>query len=801
MSKCDLHIHSRHSDRSEEWLFRRFDFPDSFSAPKDLYRQLLESGMDYITITDHDSIDGCLEIADLPNTFISEQVTTYFPQDPCKIQILVWGITEAQHTDIVILRDNIFTLQRYFQQHQIAHAVAHPPYSINGKLDVSHLERLILLFKHFEGLNGLRDALLSDLAQSLFGSLTPEKIDIFANRHNLAPTHAEPWKKIFTAGSDDHGGQFFASAYTETPAANSAQKFLEHVSAGDCKMQGSGGTPLALSHGFYNTVSCFIQDRFHEKLGPSAVLLEQMFSRFMEGKDPTEFSLKEKATFIAQGVLSGKIFELAKPANVSLWKELSGYFQRPEVKAKLAEELNGVTEPERRTFLMANMVAEQLAFRLFHKFVQQITSGNMLESMHALSAIAPILVILAPYIYGFHSQAPSRTWLRRIFREMTGQIPPALQNRKRAWFTDTLEDVNGVATTIRKMTAAGAAEGKELIVVTSRGEIEIDNIPIKNFPPIGEFELPEYELQKLSFPPILQMLDYIQREKFTEIIISTPGPIGLTGLLAAKMLNLQTSGIYHTDFPQYIGILTDDNFWESVAWRYMHWFYGQLDTVFVNSEEYRQSWIKRGFDPEKLQIFPRGLDHHLFNPERGYLGFWEKFDANTNGEVRLLYVGRISKEKDLDVLAQAYQRLRDEGLSIKLFVVGHGPYSETLAETLPDAVFTGYLKGKELAAAYASADIFVFPSTTDTFGNVIIEAQASGVPVIVSDSGGPKELVEDKTNGLITKSHDVDDFTRAIRELVVDPTLRKQMGDHARRSVVDRSWPNAFRKFWSITEG
>src|SRR5207237_10380035 len=177
-----------------------------------------------------------------------------------------------------------------------------------------------------------------------------------------------------------------------------------------------------------------------------------------------------------------------------------------------------------------------------------------------------ISIILAAYIYGFHSQAPSRVSLRRIFMELTGAIPEALQNRKRAWFTDTLEDVNGVATTIRKMTAAGAAAGKDLTVVTSRGELNINNIPIKNFRPIGEFELPKSELQKLSFPPILRILDYIQREKFTEIIISTPGPVGLTGLLAAKMLNLQTSGIYHTDFPQYIRILTEDSFLESVAW-------------------------------------------------------------------------------------------------------------------------------------------------------------------------------------------------------------------------------------------
>ena len=164
MSRCDLHIHSRHSARTEEWLFRRFDFPDSYSDPKQLYEQLRKRGMDYVTITDHDSIDGCLEIAHLPRIFISEQVTTYFPHDACKLHILVWGISEQQHRDIESVRENIFDLQRYLQRGQIAHAVAHPLYSVNGKLEAMHLEQLILLFKHFEGINGLRDALLSDLA-------------------------------------------------------------------------------------------------------------------------------------------------------------------------------------------------------------------------------------------------------------------------------------------------------------------------------------------------------------------------------------------------------------------------------------------------------------------------------------------------------------------------------------------------------------------------------------------------------------------------------------------------------------
>src|SRR5438045_8906147 len=162
---------------------------------------------------------------------------------------------------------------------QVTHAVAHPLYSVNGKLEACHLEQLILLFKYFEGINWLRDVLLSDLAQTLFTQLTPDKIDLFANRHNLAPTHAEPWKKILIGGSDDHGGQFAASAYTETPAANSPEKFLEHVRNGYCSVAGPGGTPLAFSHGCYNTVRCFIEARFHEKLAPSAALLCIVFSR------------------------------------------------------------------------------------------------------------------------------------------------------------------------------------------------------------------------------------------------------------------------------------------------------------------------------------------------------------------------------------------------------------------------------------------------------------------------------------------------------------------------------------------
>ncbi len=797
-SKVDLHVHSRYSNRSPEWLLRRFDVPDSYSDPRKLHAILRERGMDFVTITDHDRIDGCLDIADLPGVFISEQVTTWFPEDHCQVHILVWGLSEPQHRDISHIRDNIYDLQKYLAAENLAHAVAHPLYRLDEKFSRRHIERLLLLFRHFEGLNGLRDALLSELIQSLLGSLTPAKMEELAANQGLAPTHPEPWIKVLTAGSDDHGGISPARAWSELPRSASVPDLLGHLRAGHVTINGTGGTPLGLSHGVYQILYSFIREKFFRGSSQSGDLIEKVFSRFMEGRDPTEFSFPEKMAFLAQGIATGKIFELAKPMNASLWKQFATLFSHSDFKGSLARETAGIAEPERRAFIIANSLANQVAYRVFTRFVREISTGNPLESIQDISALTPILVALAPYLYAFQSQTPDRRWLAGVLVPICGHLPTPLQNLKRAWFTDTLEDVNGVANTIRKMTAAGVAAGKEIVVVTSRFEITPGAIPIKNFQPIGEFELPEYELQKLSFPPVLQIVDYIQREKFTEVIISTPGPVGLVALLAAKILGLRTSGIYHTDFPQYVGILTDDRSLETLTWVYMHWFYSQMDIVYVNSEHYRRCWIERGIPAEKLKILPRGLDTSLFNPDRRTEAVREQFGAR-DGEPVLLYVGRISKEKDLDILAAAYRKLREKHPTARLVFVGDGPYLKELRDTLPDAIFTGYLSGGDLARAFASADIFVFPSTTDTFGNVVLEAMASGLPAIVSDTGGPRELVKNGVTGYVTRSHDVESFATATGRLLADPVLREAMRVNARAAVQARDWSEAFAKFWAVS--
>jgi glycosyltransferase involved in cell wall biosynthesis len=797
MARVDLHLHTRHSLRSREWLLRRLGVPASVSYPRELHGRLRRAGMDYVTFTDDDSIEGCLEIAELAGSFLSESVTAVFPEDGVKVSLLVWGITEAQHREIQKLRANLYELQQYLAKEGIAHGVPVQWEALADKLRPSHLMRLALLFRHVEAVNGQASGLISAVNRHLF-SLTPGDIERFVSLTGLQPTHPEPWNKFWFGGSDDHGGTRPGSAYTETPDTEGIEGFLRHLREGRCESGGSEGSPLQAALDTYQIAFTHAKERLAgHSASPTLRLMEKAFARFMEGRDPTVFTPGEKFAFLAQGIASGKIFELANPGPRSLWKELSGALNEPAMRSELNRELDGVVEPSRRAFLMANMMASRLAYRLTLQFLQQVMEGRFLESIQMLGPVVPLAALLSPYLYSFRS--PSRERLREASRLMRGGIPHELLNTRRAWFTDTLDDVNGVSTTIQRMSAALVSLGKEVEVMVSRKEVSVDGIPLRNFPPIGEFELPEYELQKLSFPPLLQIIDHLQKGGFTEVIISTPGPVGLAALCAARVLGLPTAGIYHTDFPEYVRILTEDGLMESLTWSYMHWFYAQLDTIYVNSEHYRRCWADRGIPDEKLKILPRGLDTGLFHPDKKQDDFWRKRGLK-DGEVGALYVGRVSREKNLDLYAAAFRRLLASGVKVRPLVVGDGPYAAMMKELLPEGIYTGSLHREELAAAYASADFFVFPSTTDTFGNVVIEAQASGLPVIVSDVGGPKDLIEEGVDGLITKGLDLDALTAAITALVADGGLRSRMGSAARARVAERDWSRAARLFWEGSE-
>jgi glycosyltransferase involved in cell wall biosynthesis len=151
-------------------------------------------------------------------------------------------------------------------------------------------------------------------------------------------------------------------------------------------------------------------------------------------------------------------------------------------------------------------------------------------------------------------------------------------------------------------------------------------------------------------------------------------------------------------------------------------------------------------------------------------------------ELKLLYVGRVSREKNLELLADAYRLLLDQDVNVRLVIVGDGPYRTEMEGRLSGCpvLFTGYLDGEDLQNCYASADLFVFPSTTDTFGNVVLEAQASGLPVVVSDEGGPQELMIDGETGLIVRNISADSLVAAMVPLLKEPSRLSEMGRNAR---------------------
>ena len=182
---------------------------------------------------------------------------------------------------------------------------------------------------------------------------------------------------------------------------------------------------------------------------------------------------------------------------------------------------------------------------------------------------------------------------------------------------------------------------------------------LKNFPPVGSFPMPEYESQLISFPPFLEVIEYIERHRFNELIISTPGPMGLTGLAAARLLGLRTTGIYHTDFAQYVRHLTRDDDLADLTWKYMLWFYEQTSTILVPTEFYRKQLIHHGFDPTKLGVMARGVDAQLFHPAKRDPAFFDRHGLG--GAFRFLYVGRLSREKNLDGLLDAFDELLRRG--------------------------------------------------------------------------------------------------------------------------------------------
>ena len=228
----------------------------------------------------------------------------------------------------------------------------------------------------------------------------------------------------------------------------------------------------------------------------------------------------------------------------------------------------------------------------------------------------------------------------------------------------------------------------------------------------------------------------------------------------------------------------------------MYWYYNQMDVVFAPSAATMKELIDHGLPEEKIRLYPRGVDAKRYTPA------WQKQQHAQADGVRFLYVGRLSREKSVHRLVDAFRLVHEHMPTARLNIVGDGPQAEelqSLAADLP-VTFTGYLSGAALVRAYEQADIFVFPSTTDTYGKVVLEAQAAGLAVVVSGQGGPRENVVPGKSGIVVRQETADAYASAMLALASDPHMLLGMKREARCYAESRSSEKAFAAQWKLIE-
>jgi phosphatidylinositol alpha 1,6-mannosyltransferase len=350
---------------------------------------------------------------------------------------------------------------------------------------------------------------------------------------------------------------------------------------------------------------------------------------------------------------------------------------------------------------------------------------------------------------------------------------------------------DGVSLTLNKLVSYLLNHGHEVLVfapsipdapVKHTGEIAVNN---------ATFRIPgrkEY-LFVYAFPDYLK--ERLTRYDPDLVHIATPDFAGSQALLHSLRINKPVVSSYHTHFISYFSYYGIGRF-ESCGWAYQRWFYSNCIHTYVPTESMIEELRRNGHHNE-MRIWARGIDLNRFNPNRRNLD-WRRSLGFSDQDIIVTMVSRLVWEKEMRTLIEIFKGLNHPDCLIRTLVVGEGPARSFMESELPDTVFTGHLKGDELAVAFASSDVFVFPSFSETFGNVTLEALASGVPAVVTDAPGNRSLVQHKVNGFLVGRRDVQTFRNRILEIAGNEQLRTSFSANASTFAKNFAWNEIFSK-------
>ena len=354
-------------------------------------------------------------------------------------------------------------------------------------------------------------------------------------------------------------------------------------------------------------------------------------------------------------------------------------------------------------------------------------------------------------------------------------------------------EINGVANTLGRLCDGLRARGHQVELVRPRQGGDLSRISDDGLLLCRGWPLPGYPGLQWGQSSMHKLLRRWKRQRPDVLYIATEGPLGLSALRAARRLGISVVSGFHTNFQQYssqygLGMLS------RILTHYLRWFHNRSSLTLVPSVSQRLELERRHF--ERLDLLSRGVDSQLFHPARRDNVLREQWGLSTE-DIAVMHVGRLAPEKNLGVLKRCLEALQATypQRRLTLIVVGDGPQREALAKALPGAIFCGTQRGEELARHYASGDLFLFPSLTETFGNVVLEAMASGLGVVAYDQAAATQHIRHGYSGAVAMPGDEDAFCDAACWLLEEPESLRRVRLNARQHASRQGWPAIIERF------
>ncbi len=725
-SRADMHCHSTASQLSRLGIQRSAGLPECATPPEEVYELAKRRGMDFVTITDHDTIDGVMEIADRPDVFVSEELTVSFRGEPQAVHVLCFGLTPEDHEWLQEHSSDLEECAEYLHDNEIACALAHPFYAVAAPLEQRHRRRLAELFGVWEVRNGSR-------AHEL---------------NQPAAIYVDTRGGTGIGGSDDHAGVDIGRTFTETPRAASPAEFLAMIRSGRAEAAGAQGSAAKWAHAAIAlaTRSLLAQPDAGAP-APDAVL--RLIQRIVgqgaerEGAETSDFTAEDAAA-----LLNAWLDSVGLPAG----RELIELMQADDFS-------------HRDLFRRARTTHDGRLRAVTELANAELASSD--PSSAVLTELFGACMPVVPYL-------PSATFLANERRRINARVG---EPRRVALVVDGVDAPHGVSHTIERIRELGVPGFEVEVIGTDRG-VDL------RLPAAAELAVPFEEGLRLGVPSLPAFLEMIAEGRFDLIHVATPGPAGIAAALTARIAGLPLLASHHTEFVSYARVRSGSDSLASVAGLALALFYRECGMVLSPSSAADGSLADLGVPAARVARWVRGVDISRFSPDR------RRRDP-ADGRISVLYAGRQTREKGMDLLADAFLVARAREPRLRLVLAGGGPEEGRLRERLGDAaVFRGWLRGDDLAQAYADADAFLFPSTTDTYGQVVVEAQASGVPVVAVRAGGPADLIDEWRSGLLCEPS-AEEMAAKLLAVVESPALRERLVLGGLAAAAERTWEAA----------